>query len=91
MNPSGLPARGMVEIMLSKLKINNNLSSDKMKPILSIKIHEEGEEWTKEIRLFGLLIYRRHDFTKDIERRKIGFRFYNCIESEIKDEEYYDE
>ncbi len=60
-------------------------------PLITITIKDDGENWRKEIRFFGLLIYSRHDFTKDIEKRQIGFTAYPYCTMEIDDGDYYPE
>lgn len=55
---------------------------------LSIEITDEGKHWRKEIRLFGLLIYSRHDYAEEIVKRPIGFTSYPYSPIEIED---YDE
>lgn len=58
-----------------------------MKSILSIKITDTGKHWRKEIRLFGITVYSRHDFTEESEKRQIGFNTYPIAPIDIEDEE----
>ncbi len=44
-----------------------------MKSILSVKITDKGRHWQKEVRVFGVLVYHRHDYTEEDKRRTIGF------------------
>lgn len=57
--------------------------------ILEINIKDEGEHWYKEIRLFGLLMYARHDYTKYQEKRPIGFQVFPDSIVEVVEEEFY--
>lgn len=59
--------------------------------LITITIRDDGENWHKGIRIFGLLIYSRHDFTKDIEKRQIGFTAYPDCPMEIDDGDDYPE
>lgn len=61
-----------------------------MKGIFSVKITDEGEYWYKEIRIFGVLVYSRHDFTHENKRRQIGFNSLPYSPIEI-DDDYYEE
>lgn len=38
--------------------------------IIEVSIHDEGEHWRKTVKLFGLTVYHRHDFTKDADKNK---------------------
>lgn len=62
-----------------------------MKAIFQIDIKEEGEHWWREIRLFGLLIYSRHDFIKNQERRSAGFSTLPSDYIDIEEEYYEDD
>lgn len=63
-----------------------------MMKLLEITIKDEGEHWSKEIRLFGLLIYSRHDYAKETRRPNIGFTVYPSESVFIEqDEEFYPE
>ncbi len=44
-----------------------------MKSILSVKITDKGRHWHKEIRVFGVLVYHRHDYIEENQRRAVGF------------------
>lgn len=44
-----------------------------MKGIFSVEITDKGEHWHKEIRIFGVLVYHRHDYTKGGRQRTCGF------------------
>ncbi len=44
-----------------------------MKSILSVKITDNGRHWHKEIRVFGVPVYHRHDYTEEDKKRTIGF------------------
>lgn len=57
-----------------------------MTPFLSISITDIGKHWRKEIRLFGLLIYSRHDYTEEDKRKPIGFTVFPDMLVEVEDE-----
>ena len=55
--------------------------------IILVKIHDDGEHWDKKIYLFGLLIYHRHDYTKESDNHKtVGFNSGQYCPGEIYDE-----
>ena len=43
--------------------------------LLKITINDDGEHWDKKISVFGIVVYHRHDFTKESEKRSrtVGF------------------
>ena len=59
--------------------------------IIEVSIHDEGERWHKTVKLFGLTVYHRHDFTKDAEKKTVGFSAMAGVSGEIEDEEYWEE
>lgn len=59
--------------------------------LLEITIRDEGEHWYKEIRLFGLLIYSHHDYTREPKKRQVGFQVYPDSIVEVVEEDYYPE
>lgn len=61
--------------------------------LLKITINDEGENWDKKISVFGIVVYHRHDFTKEPEKRNrtVGFNVMPSDPVEIEDEEYYPE
>lgn len=61
-----------------------------MKPFLEIEIKDEGEHWWRVIRIFGLLLYSRHDYTKESKNQPIGFRIFPSEYIDI-DEGYFEE
>lgn len=56
--------------------------------IIEVSIHDEGEHWHKTVKLFGLTLYHRHDFTKDKKERTVGFNTMAPVPGEIEDEDY---
>lgn len=42
--------------------------------IIEVSIHDEGEHWLKTVKLFGLMVYRRHYFTKEFEKKDRGIQ-----------------
>ncbi len=60
--------------------------------IIKVSIHDEGEHWHKTVKLFGLTIYHRHDFTKGADNKKtIGFNVMPSDPVDVDDEDYYPE
>ena len=59
--------------------------------IIKVSIHDEGEHWHKTIKLFGLTLYHRHDYTKDAQKRTVGFNTMAPVSGEVEDEEYWEE
>lgn len=59
--------------------------------LLKITINDDGEHWDKKISVFGIVVYHRHDFTKESEKRSRtgGFNVTPSNLVEIEDEEYY--
>lgn len=55
--------------------------------MIRIEIHDDGEHWHKTVKLFGITVYRRHDYTRNNEPRPIGFNSMSHIPSEIEDED----
>ena len=50
-----------------------------------------GEHWHKRVSVFGIPLYHRHDFTKDAEKKTVGFSAMAGVSGEIEDEEYWKE
>ena len=59
--------------------------------MIRIDIHDDGAHWHKTVKVFGITVYRRHDYTKNNELRPIGFNSMAHISGEIEDEEYWPE
>lgn len=59
--------------------------------IIEVSIHDDGEHWYKRIRFFGIPIYHRHDFTKDAEKKAVGFNIYPTNLVEVEEEDYWPE
>ena len=59
--------------------------------LLKITINDDGEHWDKKISVFGIVVYHRHDFTKESEKRSrtVGFNVMPSDPVEIEGEEYY--
>lgn len=75
---------------------HDSFSPEKSKKLLrmsliKVSIRDEGEHWHKTVKLFGLTVYHRHDFTKEPEKRSrtVGFNVMPSDPVEIEDEEYY--
>ena len=57
--------------------------------IIDIKIIENGKHWSKSIRVFGIPIYYRYDYTKEINKpQSVGF--FSVASEELTDT-YYDD
>lgn len=53
--------------------------------LLEIRIKDDGSHWYKEIRLFGLLVYHRHDYTTNkTSNSQIGFNSGQYCPGEIE-------
>lgn len=59
--------------------------------IIEVSIHDEGEHWDKTVKLFGLTVYHRRDFTKDAEKKCVGFNVYPTNLVEVEDEDCWSE
>lgn len=61
--------------------------------LLKITINDDGEHWHKTVKLFGLTVYHRHDFTKEPEKRSrtVGFNVMPSDPVEIEDEDCWSE
>lgn len=54
--------------------------------MIKIDIHFDGEHWDKTVKIFGITVYHRHDYTKDYKPRPIGFVTYPDSIVEVVDE-----
>ncbi len=61
-----------------------------MKSILSVNITDKGKHWCKEIRIFGMLVYSRHDYSEGDKHRTIGFNSVSYAPIEV-DEDWEEE
>lgn len=59
--------------------------------MIRIDIHYDGEHWRKTVKIFGITVYHRHDYTRNNERRPIGFNSMAQISGEIEDDNYWEE
>lgn len=59
--------------------------------LIEIEIRDNGEHWHKRVSVFGIPLYHRHDFTKDAEKKCVGFNVYPTNLVEVEDEDYYPE
>lgn len=59
--------------------------------LLKITINDEGEHWDKIISVLGIVIYHRHDFTKEPQRRPVGFQVFDSSIVEVEDEDCWSE
>lgn len=59
--------------------------------LVSITITDNGEHWEKKIRILGIPVYHRHDYTKEPQRRAVGFQVFESNLVEVVDEDYYPE
>lgn len=54
--------------------------------MIKIEIHDDGEHWHKTVKIFGITVYHRYDYTKD-KTRPIGFNAMAQIPDEIEDDD----
>ena len=59
--------------------------------MIQIEIRDDGEHWCKTVKIFGITVYHRHDYTKNNEPRPIGFNSMTQIPCEIEDEDYWED
>lgn len=59
--------------------------------LIEIEIRDNGEHWHKRVKVFGLTLYRRHDFTKDKKERTVGFNTMAPVSGEIEDDDYWED
>lgn len=61
--------------------------------LLKITINDDGEHWDKKISVFGIVVYYRHDFTKEPEKRSraVGFNVTPSNLVEIENEDCWSE
>lgn len=50
--------------------------------MIKINIHDDGEHWHKTVKIFGITVYHRHDYTRNNEPRPIGFNSMAPISGE---------
>lgn len=55
-----------------------------------IEIKDDGEHWHKTIKIFGLTIYHRHNYTKEYKPRPVGFLQFPDSIVEVEDEDWED-
>lgn len=56
--------------------------------LIKISINDNGEHWEKKISVFGICVYHRHDFTKEPEKRAVGFDTAASVPGDVEDEDY---
>lgn len=56
--------------------------------MIKIDIHYDGEHWHKTVKIFGITVYYRHDYTKNNNLRPIGFNSMAQIPCDIEDDDY---
>lgn len=59
--------------------------------LIDIDINDNGEHWHKRVKVFGLTVYHRHDFTKDKKERTVGFNTMALVSGEIDDDYDWEE
>lgn len=59
--------------------------------LTDIDINDNGEHWHKKVSVPGICVYRRHDYTKNAEKRSVGFNTMAPVSGEIEDEDYWEE
>lgn len=58
-------------------------------PLISIHIKDNGEHWEKTVKMCGITVYRRHDFTKEPQRKAVGCQVFENSIVEVEDEDFY--
>lgn len=58
--------------------------------LIQIEIKDDGEHWYKTVKIFGITVYHRHEYSKNNEQRPIGFSTLAPISGEIEDEDWED-
>ncbi|MDE6020288.1 MAG: hypothetical protein K2H01_04710, partial [Ruminococcus sp.] len=54
---------------------------------ISIRINDDGQHFEKKIRILGVLVYHRHDYTKyNNDKNQIGFNTGQYCPGDIFDE-----
>lgn len=56
--------------------------------LIDIDINDNGEHWHKRVSVLGICVYHRHDYTKNAEKRSVGFNTMAPVSGEIEDEDY---
>lgn len=59
--------------------------------MIKTDIHDDGEHWHKTVKMFGITVYYRHDYTKNNNARPIGFNSMAQISGEIEVDEYWED
>ena len=55
--------------------------------LVSIQINDDGQHWDKKIRICGVLVYHRQDYTKShSSNNQVGFNTGQYCSGEIWDE-----
>lgn len=68
---------------------SRNLKRSNDMPLIKISITDNGEHWEKTVKFCGITVYRRHDFTKELQRRPAGFQVFENSIVEVEDEDYW--
>lgn len=58
-------------------------------PLIQIHITYNGEHWEKTVKVRGITVYHRHDYTKEPLRKPVGFQVFDTSLVEVVDEDYY--
>lgn len=59
--------------------------------LIRISINDNGEHWEKKISLFGICVYHRHDFTKQTDKKTVGFNVMASVPGDVEDDDYWEE
>ena len=54
--------------------------------LIDIDINDNGEHWHKTVKLFGIIVYRRHDFSKRYKPGPSGFDIFPDAIVEVENE-----
>ncbi len=53
--------------------------------LIQISINDNGEHWEKTVKVCGISVYHRHDFTKEPKKRTVGFDTAASVSRDVED------
>lgn len=60
--------------------------------LIEVIIRDEGRDWDKVVKVLGVMVYHRHDYTQDEHRRPVGFEAFPDAQADVEeDNEYWPE
>lgn len=54
-------------------------------------VTDKGQHWHKEIRVFGVLVYHRHDYTEENKKRTVGFNSMPYAHTDVDEDDRWEE